>query len=471
MSRSFLIRIRWLLYAVLLALGFVVLLQAQPQPAERLVVVLRIDGPIGPAAADFLRRGIESAHQRGARLLVLGIDTPGGLDTSMRAIVKDILAAPLPVATFVAPEGARAASAGTFIVYASHIAAMAPATTLGAATPVALIGAPGTPTPPPAPQPDQPAERPDGEVGVPERPAAAPAPPADPRAAKAISDAAAYLRSLAQLRGRNADFAEQAVLRAASLSSEEALEGGVIDVIALDVPDLLRQIDGRTVDLANVKVVLDVAGATIETIEPDWRNRVLALLSNPMVAIALMMVGIYGLFIEFTSPGFGVPGVVGAICLLLGLYALHMLPVNWVGVGLLLLGMALMIAEVFVPRFGVLGLGGIAAFIFGGLMLFDAEVPGFGIPPLVIVTMAVASAALIFAVGGLALRARARPTVSGTEELVGASATVFAIDAEGTWGDVRGERWRIRCDSPLAVGDRVRVAAVDGLTLVAVKQD
>jgi len=462
-----------LLFAVLFALGCAALLNAQPPPAaERLVVVLNVAGPIGPGTTDFVRRGIGDAHQRGARLVVLELDTPGGLDSSMRAIVKDILAAPLPVATFVAPEGARAASAGTFIVYASHVAAMAPATTLGAATPVA-IGAPGIPAPrPPAPQPDQPAERPDGRGDAPDRPAAAPAAPAapaDPRAAKAISDAAAYLRSLAQLRGRNADFAEQAVLRAASLSSEEALEGGVIDVVAVDVPDLLRQIDGRKVDLAQGALVLDVAGATIETVEPDWRNRMLALLSTPMVAVVLMMIGIYGLFIEFTSPGFGVPGVAGAICLLLGLYALHMLPVNWVGLGLLLLGTTLMIAEVFVPRFGVLGLGGIVAFILGGLMLFDAEVPGFGIPPVAIVTLALASAALIFVVGGFTLRARARPTVSGTEELIGASATIFATDADGAWADVRGERWRIRCDARLAVGDRVRVAAVDGLTLVAVK--
>jgi membrane-bound serine protease (ClpP class) len=453
-----------LLWALLLAAGLAATLHAQQPPPERLVVTLRVAGPIGPAAADFIRRGIEHAERRGARLVVIELDTPGGLDSSMRAIVQNILAAPVPVATFVAPEGARAASAGTFIVYASHVAAMAPATTLGAATPVA-VGAPGAPAPrPPAPQP---AERPDGK-GAADRPEV----PADPRMAKAIRDAAAYLRGLAQLRGRNADFAEQAVLRAASLSSEEALEGGVIDVLAADVPDLLRQIDGRKVKLAKAEATLAVAGANVETIEPDWRNRLLALLSTPTVALALMMIGIYGLFIEFTSPGFGVPGVAGAICLLLGLYALHMLPVNWIGAGLLLLGTVLMIAEVFIPRFGVLGVGGIIAFVLGGLMLFDpAAVPGFDIPAAVIITLALVSAALIFAVGGFAMRARARPAVSGTEELLGTTATIVSTDADGAWADVRGERWRVRCDAPLAIGDRVRVNSVDGLTLVAVRKD
>jgi membrane-bound serine protease (ClpP class) len=332
---------------------------------------------ISPATADFVRRGLAQAQAERARLVVLQLDTPGGLDTSMRAIIKDVLASDVAVATFVAPEGARAASAGTYILYASHIAAMAPATNLGAATPVAIGapgGAPGTPPRKPAPVDKErqgsgaPTKSQDDEAG-----------PADAMTAKAVNDAAAYIRSLAQLRGRNAEFAETAVRKASSLSADDALAGGVIDVIAVDIPQLLTKIDGREVQLLHGKVKLDLAGAQIRSVEPDWQSKVLTLLSNPTVALLLLTIGIYGLFVEFTSPGFGVPGVAGAIALLLGLYALHLLPVNWVGVGLLLFGAALMIAEVFMPSFGVLGVGGIVAFVFGGLMLIEPGVPGYGI--------------------------------------------------------------------------------------------
>ena len=431
------------------------------------VVVVEIEGVIGPATADFTRRSFAQARDRDARLIVLKIDTPGGLDQSMRQIIQDILASPVPIATFVAPEGARAASAGTYILYASHIAAMAPATNLGAATPVS-IGPGDLPRPEPDSKGGDKGKAGDkGDKGSAERHARS---SPDAMREKAVNDAAAYIRGLAELRGRNAEFAEQAVREANSLSANEALKRSVIEVVAADVPDLIRQIDGRAVTLQSGKVTLALGNAAVETMAPDMRTRVLAVLTNPMLAMVLMMIGVYGLFVEFTSPGFGVPGVAGAIALLLALYAFHMLPVNWVGVALIGLGAVLMIAEVFMPTFGAIGVGGIIAVVAGGLLLIDADDPAFRVSWPEVTLIALVSAAAIVAFGAFALKSHRRPVVSGREEMLGAHGTVVAREDGITWAEVRGERWRVRSRAPLTPGDVVRVAGIEGLTLEVTKQ-
>lgn len=418
------------------------------------VTVLQVRDAIGPASADFIIRGIARAGAAGVPLLVIELDTPGGLDSSMRDVIRAILAAPVPVAVYVSPAGARAASAGTYILYAAHLAAMAPATTLGAATPVA-IGLPGTQRPP-----AEPASAPRASAPTPSQ-----AGPADAMTAKQVNDAAALIRGLAQQRGRNAEWAERAVREAVSLTSAEALRENVVDLVARDLPHLLTQAHGRVVLVRGEEVTLATRAAAVEVVLPDWRQRLLSVITNPSVALILMMIGVYGLMFEFSSPGFGLPGTLGAICLLLAMFALQMLPVNYAGLGLILLGLALLGAEVVTPSFGVLGVGGIVAFVAGALLLFDRDIPGFGIPLPLILGLAASSAAGVLAGGGLALRARRRPVVSGREEMIGAEGIVLASDATGTWVQVHGERWQAGSPEALAPGQRVHVVALHGLTL------
>jgi membrane-bound serine protease (ClpP class) len=438
----------------------VLCLQALPAAAAGPVSVLKVQDAIGPASADYLVRGIKKAAEAGAPLVVVELDTPGGLDTSMRQIIQAILASPVPVAVYVSPQGSRAASAGTYILYAAHIAAMAPATTLGAATPVA-IGMPGSDRKPPA------KDGGDKSSGKPGQPASSPADesPLDAMTAKQVHDAAAFIRGLAQLRARNAEWAERAVREAVSLTAEEALRQKVIDVVAKDVPDLLAQVHGRTVRVQARDVQLETRGAAYEVRLPDWRHQLLSVIAHPSVALILMMIGIYGLFFEFASPGHGVSGVTGAICLLLALFALQLLPVNYAALALILLGMGLLVAELLSPSFGFLGAGGIIAFIAGAILLFDEDVPGFGVPLPLILGLAAASAAIVMLGGGMALKAQRRPVVSGQEVLPGSSGVVSEVAQGEIWAQVLGERWRVASSEPLAPGQRIRVVGVRGLTL------
>ena len=405
--------------AMLLALLTLPLQAAQLHAVPAPVAVLKLEGAVSPVLAAYVSHGIARAAHEHAQLIILTVDTPGGLDTSMREIIKSILASGVPIASFVSPGGARAASAGTFILYASHIAAMAPGTNLGAATPIALGG---------------------GQQAV-----------DDPARHKAINDAAAYIRSLARLRNRNADWGELAVREAASLSAEEAQKRKVIDLVATDLPDLMRQ--------------LHVANAPLLHYPPDWRVQLLAVVTDPGIAVLLIMIGVVGLFIEFTHTGLVVPGVLGGICLLLGLFALQMLPVNFAGLALLGLGIAFMLAEAFLPSYGALGLGGIVAFVLGAIVLMDTDLPGYGIPLTVIVTAAILSALLIATLGGLALRSWRRTSVIGDSELLGVVAEVVDVTPEQIWIHLHGERWQAQCRTPLKRGQRVRVVARHGLQL------
>lgn len=417
--------------------------------------LLDVHGAIGPATADHMVRGLEQAQAAGAELVILRIDTPGGLDSAMRDMIKAVLAAQIPVVGYVAPGGARAASAGTYLLYATHLAAMAPGTNLGAATPV-QIGAPGLPR-----LADPPGK--DGE----EKPQV----PGTAMEHKIVNDAVAYISSLAQLRGRNAEWAEAAVREGASLSAEDALKLGVIDVLSPSLEELLVQIDGREVIVGDEPRVLNTANLPVHLHAVDWRSEFLAVITNPNVAYILMLVGIYGLILEFYNPGIGLPGILGGICLLLALYAFQALPVSYAGLGLVLLGIALMVAEAFAPSFGILGLGGVIAFIIGSILLMDTEEPAYQLAmPVVLAVAAFSGGILIFAVGAM-LRARRSPTVTGVDRFVGTIVPVESVAGGEVRVRVDGELWAVACEEPLNVRDTVKVEAIDGLTLRVTRQN
>ena len=447
--------------------------------AEHTVLVLTLRDAIGPASADFIHSGLMEAQDRNASLMVLQLDTPGGLDTAMRDIIREIIASPIPVAIYVAPSGARAASAGTYMLYAAHIAAMAPGTNLGAATPVQIGGFPDlTPgdnnetgkdkTGKDNKQAQKTGKNESEDTGEDDTAAEEQSQnlTGDAMTHKMVNDAVAYIRSLAEMRNRNADWAEQAVRQAASLSSEQAVEQGVVDLLAEDLHDLLQQIDGRVVVVNKVEQTLATADAEVINYAPDWRNRLLAVITNPNVAYILMLLGIYGLFFELANPGYVMPGVIGGICLLLALYSMQVLPVNFAGVALILLGIAFMVAELFMPSFGALGIGGIIAFVIGSIILFDVEGLGdLAISKSLIITVAAVTAAFFLVVIRMIFKAHRRPVVSGVEEMVGQRGEVVeAFDKRG-FVHVHGEDWQADTQQPVKSGDRVKVMGIEGLIL------
>jgi membrane-bound serine protease (ClpP class) len=383
------------------------------------------------------------------------MDTPGGLDGAMRDIIKAITTSPVPVASYVSPTGARAASAGTYILYASHIAAMAPGTNLGAATPISIGGLPGGGG----------GDSPAGSDKAKDKDQ--PVVPGNDEAMrhKVVNDAVAYIRGLAELHGRNADWAERAVRQSESLPAKDALKKNVIDIVASDMTDLLKQIDGRKIRVAGTTKVMRTAGLTVQPLEPDWRSELLSVITDPNVAYILMLIGIYGLIFEFANPGTIVPGTVGAICLLLALYAFQLLPINYTGVGLILLGVGLMVAEAYQPSFGILGIGGAVSFVIGSIFLMQSDVPGFEIALSVIITFTATSVLVFIFIIGMAIKARRRPVVSGLEQIVGGRAVVMAdFDHKGPV-KIHSETWQAISSAPLKKDQTVRITGMDGLTL------
>lgn len=454
----------WYVTAVVVGLiGFSFSPFAQDDGSQPFVAVLPIEGPIGSATVDYLRSRHEQAVAEGAAALVITLDTPGGLVDATRDMIQTILGSSIPVITWVAPEGARAASAGTYLLYASHVAAMAPATNVGSATPVQMGGgSPADPTPGPGEgqrddDPDAtPAE--DGEKGDSD---------ASAMEKKIINDAVAYIRGLAEKRGRNADWAEAAVREGVNITASQALELNVVNHVSASLSELLAAVEGMEVEMVGgASKTLSLQDARIERYEPGWRYEFLSIITNPTIAYVLMMVGIYGLLLEGYSPGAILPGTVGAISLLMALYAFQLMPVNYVGLALILLGILLMIGEALAPSFGVLGFGGLGAFVLGSVLLMDSDIPGYGINTGVIVGMALVSAMLIGLTLYLLYKSRRARIATGEEGTVdGRTGNVISF-ADGTgWMSLNGERWQIRCASPLEAGQTVRVVRHAGFVV------
>jgi membrane-bound serine protease (ClpP class) len=417
-------------------------LAAQGVVSSHSAVILTLDGAIGPAAAEYVHDGFSQARRRQAAAVVLQLDTPGGLSSSMRDIIRDILDSPIPVIAYVAPRGARAASAGTYILYATHFAAMAPSTHIGAATPVQLGG---------------------GLFGGEKKDEKQTA--KTPEETKVLNDAVAYIRSLAQLRGRNAEWAEKAVRDAATLTDTEAKEQHVVELIADDITDLLKQADGRTIKIGGREVTLKTSGLKVVPVAPDWRARILAIITDPTIAYLLFLGGLYGLLFEFLSPGAYFPGVLGSISLLIGLYALNLLPVNYAGAGLLLLGIGMLIAEGFLPTFGVVGIGGIAAFVLGSLLLFRGDAPGFQLAWQAVAAAAAASVAILMLALAAVWRAHKRDVVIGDGAMLADAGEVMNWNGGQGIVQVRGERWHAVSGTELHPGQRVRIVERRNLTL------
>ncbi len=425
--------------------------QTETAVSQGKVYSLTINGAISPASADYFIRGLDQAIENNADILILSLNTPGGLDKSMRLMIQAILDSPLPVVTYIAPKGARGASAGTYIIYASHIAAMAPATNLGSATPVSLG----------ITKPQQPDTNNDNQDSDNKNSAS----DDDIMHQKVINDAQAYIRSLAQLRGRNEEWAVQAVSQAANLSVNEALDKKVIDLIAYNQKILIEKLHLYKVKLANKTITLQLINPEIIEVVPDWRTEVLLVITDPGFAYLLLLAGIYGLMFEFINPGSLLPGTIGVICLIVALYALNLLPINMAGLALLLVGLVLMIVEAFMPSFGILGIGGIAAFTLGSFMLMDSSLPGYQIAPALIISTALASAIAIIFMLSMVIKAKRKPLVSGDQQLINHQA--LAVEDFNANGRVmiRGEVWQACCDQPVKKDQKLIVKNINGLTL------
>ena len=454
---NFLVIKRALVFSVIILSTFLLLASSGLLAEKKKVaLLLSLKGAIGPASISYFQQGLEVSNKQQPLLIIVEIDTPGGLDSAMREIVQGILASPVPVVSFVAPSGARAASAGTYIMFASHIAVMAPGTNLGAATPIQI----GSQNPFfPGQSEKSPKEGVEDETGKQRT--------SKPTASdKAINDAVAYIRGLAQMRGRNVEWAEKAVREAKSLSASEALKLGVIDLIANDIDDLLAKIDGWEVTIRGVTHRLETSNLVLNSILPDWRSKILGIITNPNIAYILLLIGIYGLILEFYSPGLIGPGVIGIICLLMAFYALNLMPINYTGVALISVGIILMVAEAFVPSFGVLGIGGAASFIIGSIMLLDTDVPGYGISWLLISSLATISSGCLLVIVVLLRSSWSRPVATGPEQLIGKDGYVIEWNEATGQVKLQGEIWNARSEIPLESGSHVQVEGIDGLTLI-----